>query len=115
MRRRMYLSVLVTGSVAGCGEVLPEEEPEGDSEPPESETAEPEPEPDGDPEPEVEPEAEEEPTPEVEEELTEDEQFALQRIQEGDALLAEAIEIYADSGSGDSMLDARCSILDNAV
>ncbi len=110
MRRRHYLGALTAAAVAGCsdiGDPAPEETPE-----PEPETETPaETEPPADEEPTDEPEADpDRAEPEGDTEPTESEQFAAERIENGDEHLLRALSVYADSGAAASFLDIGVSV-----
>lgn len=102
MRRRNYLGALAVAAVAGCLDAEPAEEAP-------AEESEPEPEPESEPadDPEAEPESEFE--PDEDSELSESEQRAQQRIEEADALLGEALSVYAEINGAESFLDVRGS------
>ncbi|SNR60200.1 hypothetical protein [Halorubrum vacuolatum] len=113
MDRRAYLGVVAAGVLAGCGDIDPPAEdtddgadPADDEDTPPEEPADDEATPDDEEEP-ADDEAEHDDADEPE--LTEDERVALERLEEGDSLLGEALELYAESGNADSFLDVRAS------
>ena len=120
MDRRGYLGAVVAGALAGCGDLDRDDEsdPTPTDSPSDDETSTPDdgtPIPDDDTSDDAPAEDADDETPEddaseeEDPELTEDERIALERLEEGEALLGEALQIYAESGNADSFLDVRAS------